>query len=138
MTGHYSKNFEIYDRIFVLSRHERKKKIKSHISQNEQFTLENQRKVAGSFLLFKVTNNLIDNLPLLQLINFNTCSYILCTLLWLSGPTSSWFKFIVINLISLLLAKRVIIFRSSWSFLQDLSIRMSSYNFFSLSVTVYI
>ena len=58
-----------------------KKKIKSHISQNEQFTLENQRKVAGSFLLFKVTNNLIDNLPLLQLINFNTCSYILCTLL---------------------------------------------------------
>lgn len=37
-------------------------------------TLENRRKIAHIFFLFKVSYNLVDCPQLLQLINFNACS----------------------------------------------------------------
>lgn len=52
----------------------------NHVLLNERMsTLENKRRVADLLLLFRILNNVTDNLPLLQLVNPNACSRFVCS-----------------------------------------------------------
>lgn len=52
----------------------------NHVLFKERMpTLENRRRVADLLLLFRILNNVTDDLPLLQLVNPNACSRFVCS-----------------------------------------------------------